>query len=87
MPQRGTQDTIFSVREEQMATTDNILKEALRLSPSEKAQLIDKLISSLDKSDKEIDELWAKEAEDRIDAYDQGKIKAISLEKVLQKYR
>ena len=70
-----------------MAITDNILKEALTLKPSEKAKLIDKLISSLDKSDKEIDELWAREAEDRIDAYDQGKIKAISLEKVLQKYR
>lgn len=70
-----------------MAITDNILKEALTLKPSEKAQLIDKLISSLDKSDKEIDELWALEAENRIDAYDQEKIKAISLEKVLQKYR
>ena len=70
-----------------MATTDNIYKEALTLKPSEKAQLIDKLISSLDRSDKEIDKLWAEEAEDRIDAYDQGKIKAITLEKVLQKYR
>ena len=70
-----------------MAITDNILKEALTLKPSEKAQLIDKLISSLDKSDKEIDELWALEVEDRIDAYDQGKIKVVSLEKVLQKYR
>ena len=70
-----------------MAAADRIFKEASTLSPSEKAQLIDKLISTLDKSDKEIDELWAKEAEDRIDAYDQGKIKAISLEKVLQKYR
>ncbi|MCP4667245.1 MAG: addiction module protein [Deltaproteobacteria bacterium] len=70
-----------------MTTTDNIFKEALTLKPSEKAQLIDKLISTLDKSDNEIDGLWAKEAEDRIDAYDQGKIKAISLEKVLQKYR
>ena len=70
-----------------MTTTDNIFKEALTLKPSEKAQLIDQLISTLDKSDKEIDELWAIEAENRIDAYDQGKIKAISLEKVLQKYR
>jgi putative addiction module component (TIGR02574 family) len=74
-------------KEKKMATADRIFKEASSLSPSEKAQLIDKLISTLDKSDKEIDELWAKEAEDRIDAYDQGKIKAISLEKVLQKYR
>ncbi len=70
-----------------MITTDNIFKEALTLRPSEKTQLIDKLISSLDKPDKEISELWAKEAEDRIDAYDQGKLKAVSLEKVLQKYR
>ncbi len=68
-------------------TATDIIKEALTLRPSEKAQLIDKLISSLDKPDKEIDELWANEVEDRIDAYDQGKIKAISLEKVLQKYR
>ena len=70
-----------------MTTTDNIFKETLTLRPSEKAQLIDKLISTLDKPDSEIDELWAKEAEDRIDAYDQGKLKAVSLEKVLQKYR
>jgi putative addiction module component (TIGR02574 family) len=70
-----------------MTTTENIIKEALTLKPSEKAQLIDKLISTLDKPDTEIDELWAKEAEDRIDAYDQGKLKAVSLEKVLQKYR
>ena len=70
-----------------MATTDNIIIEALTLRPSEKAQLIDLLISSLDKPDKKIDKLWAKEVEDRIDAYDQGKLKAISLEKVLQKYR
>jgi putative addiction module component (TIGR02574 family) len=70
-----------------MTTKDNIIKEALTLKPSEKAQLIDELISTLDKPDNEINKLWAKEAEDRIDAYDQGKLKAESLEKVLQKYR
>jgi putative addiction module component (TIGR02574 family) len=70
-----------------MTATDNVFKEALTLKPSVKAQLIDKLISSLDKPDKEVDELWAKEAEDRIDAYDQGKLKTVSLEKILQKYR
>lgn len=70
-----------------MITTNSILKGALELRPSQKAELIDKLLSSLDQSDKEIDELWAKETEDRIDAYDRGKIKAVSLEKVLEKYR
>ena len=43
-----------------MTTADNMLKETLTLRPFEKAQLIDRLISSLDKPDKEIDELWAK---------------------------
>jgi putative addiction module component (TIGR02574 family) len=70
-----------------MASIDNVFKEALTLKPSEKAQLIDKLLSSLDKSDKKIGDLWAKEVEERIEAYDQGKIKAISIEKVLEKYR
>lgn len=70
-----------------MTIAERIFKEASMLKSSEKAQLIDKLISSLDKSDNDIDELWKKEAEDRINAYEQGKIKAVSLEKVLQKYR
>jgi len=70
-----------------MTATDNILREALRLKPAEKAKLIDKLIYSLDKPDKEIDALWTNEVEDRINAYEQGEIKAISLEDVLQKYK
>jgi len=69
-----------------MATTETLFKEALTLKPHEKAQLIDKLLSSLNKPDKDIDALWAEEAEDRIVAYDQGKLKSVSLEQVLQKY-
>jgi putative addiction module component (TIGR02574 family) len=69
-----------------MTTTDSIFREESTLSPFENSQLIDKLISSLDKPVKKIDELWTKEAEDRIDAYDQGKLKAVSLDKVLEKY-
>ena len=70
-----------------MATTENILREAMALRPSEKALLIDKLLVSLDISDKGIDQQWAKEAEDRIDAFEQGKLKAVPLKKVLEKYR
>jgi putative addiction module component (TIGR02574 family) len=70
-----------------MAIINNIFEEALNLRPSEKAQLIDKLLSSLDTQDKDINELRAKEVEERIDAYEQGKIKAISLENILQKYK
>ena len=70
-----------------MAAPKNILKEALTLKPSEKAELVDKLLSSLDKPDKEIDKLWAQEAEDRINAYDRGEIKAVTLKEVLEKYK
>jgi putative addiction module component (TIGR02574 family) len=70
-----------------MAAPKNILKEALTLKPSEKAELVDKLLSSLDKPDKEMDKLWAQEAEARIDAYDRGEIKAVTLKEVLEKYK
>ena len=70
-----------------MALPNEILKEALTLKPSQKAELIDKLLYSLDKPDTEIDKLWAKEAESRIDAYEQGQIKAVTLKEVLEKYR
>ena len=68
-----------------MDVANNILRDALTLKPSQKAELIDKLLSALDKPDREIDELWAKEAENRIDAYDRGKIKAVPLKQVLEK--
>lgn len=70
-----------------MTTKENVFNDALALKPLERVQLIDRLLLSLDLSDKQIDKLWAKEVEDRIDAYEQGKIKSVSLEKVLEKYR
>lgn len=69
-----------------MAASKQILKEALDLPPTEKAELIDKLLSSLEKPEKKLDELWAAEAEDRIDAYEKGKIKALAIHEVLEKF-
>ena len=74
----------FRIVEREMM--NEILKEALELRPIQKIDLIDKLLSSLDKPDKEIDALRAEEAENRIDAYEQGKIRAIDLKEVLEKY-
>jgi len=70
-----------------MADPNEVLKEALSLNPAQKAELIDKLLSSLEKPDEDIDELWAREAESRIDAYERGTIGAVALEKVLSKYK
>ena len=70
-----------------MAAPAKILKEALQLKPAQKAELVDELLSSLDQTDKEIRTLWAREAESRINAYERGKLKAVSIEKVLSKYK
>lgn len=70
-----------------MTIPNEMLKKALLLPPIEKAELIDQLLLSLDRPDNELNVLWAKEAESRLDAYDAGKLKAVSLDKVLSKYK
>ncbi|MCK4393762.1 addiction module protein [Candidatus Bipolaricaulota bacterium] len=68
------------------AQTEEILSEALDLSPVERAELVEQILSSFDfPSREEIDALWAAEVEDRIDAYDQSKIKATPAHNVLEK--
>ena len=69
------------------AGTKQILKDALALPPIERANLVDYLLSSLDQPDEHIDSLWRKEVEERIDAYQSGRMKSVSLEDVLLKYR
>jgi len=55
-----------------------ILAEALRLPPVERAELIEGLLTSFEfQSRKNIDALWAQEAEDRIDAFERGELAAI----------
>jgi hypothetical protein len=48
---------------------------------------VEKLISSLDIPDSTIDSIWAKEADTRIEAFENGEIESISAEKVFEKYR
>ena len=52
-----------------------------------KTQLIDRLIRSLSPSQKEIDELWAKEAEERVEEIKTGKVKPIPGEEVFKEIR
>jgi putative addiction module component (TIGR02574 family) len=60
-----------------------ILKEALSLPPGERAALAERLLSSLDTPDRQrMDRLWAKEAEDRLEAYEQGEIETIPADQV-----
>ena len=65
----------------------SIKEEALTLKPLEKIQLIEELLLSLDMPAKDVDEIWDKEVEKRIDAYDNGLIKSVSENRVFSKYK
>ena len=61
-----------------------IEKKSLTLNALDKIHLVEKLLSSLDKPDPEIEQAWIKEAEERFAAYEKGELKTIPLEKVLK---
>ena len=62
-----------------------ILKEALDLSPIERAELVEQILASFDfPARKDIDAAWAQEAEDRIDAYERGEIGSSPSDEVLK---
>lgn len=65
---------------------DNILltEAALKLSPFERAQLIDALWQSLDPVDQaNIDQAWLDESRDRLAAYRRGEIEAVEGDRAL----
>ena len=65
------------------AAAQHILKEALELSPVERADLIKHLFRSFDSStDDRIDVSWAGEIESRFDAHKEGKISASPADEV-----
>jgi len=64
-----------------------ILEQVLSFPARSRATLVEKILDSLDQPDPLIDEAWAKEAEDRINAYDAGELKGIPAEDVFKKYQ
>jgi putative addiction module component (TIGR02574 family) len=70
------------------ASSEQIFKEALALPLQERAQLVEQLLATFQSpTDPHIDELWAREAEDRLDAYDRGELKAVSVEEVFNRIK
>ena len=64
-----------------------IEKEALNLPTADRAKLAERLLTSLDKPDPHIDQLWIAEADARVEAYDSGQLGAAPADQVLGKYR
>jgi len=70
------------------ANFDDIIKVALSLPPGERAMLADHLLESLDwEKQKEIDALWAEEAERRSKEIDDGVVTPIPGEEVMSRLR
>lgn len=74
--------------EEAWSDFDEILRAALSLSPGLREILADHLLASLDgPNQKKIDAAWAEEVERRIREIDEGKVKPIDGELMMQKLR
>ena len=56
---------------------EKLIEQVLCLPAEERAEVAERLLSSLEPPLTAIDQLWAEEAEDRIDAYERGEIEAI----------
>jgi putative addiction module component (TIGR02574 family) len=66
-----------------MHTVRQIFADAVALPPIEGAELIDELFFSFDQSSrKRLDQLWAAEAENRIDAFERGEFTSIPADEV-----
>lgn len=59
-----------------------ILVQALNMKLADKLMIIEALLSSLDEPDTKIEEIWAIEAEKRLKAYKEGKLKTLPYEEV-----
>ena len=70
-----------------MLTTSALIDEAISLPIELRAQLIEKLLKSLNPSQDKIDRLWAIEAEKRVSEMESGKVQLIPGEEVFEKLR
>ncbi len=70
-----------------MIKTDKLILEAISLPVDIRALLVNKLLETLNPTKKEVDKLWAKEAERRVEDIKTGKVKTIPGEKVFKAIR
>lgn len=68
--------------------SENILRSALALSESERAEIAAWLIDSLDASaDEDVDAAWAAEIQRRIESIDKGEVKLVPWDEVMREMR
>jgi putative addiction module component (TIGR02574 family) len=68
-----------------MTSKDKLISEVISLPVEIRLQLVEKLLASLNPSHKDIDELWAIEAERRAAEVEKGEVKTVPGEEVFRK--
>ena len=66
---------------------ENLSRQAAQLPPAERMELVERILDSLIEPAPQLDALWAREAESRLEAYRSGELHAVSLAEVLARYR
>jgi putative addiction module component (TIGR02574 family) len=64
-----------------------LIEQARALLPQDRIALVEHVLDSLDRADPGIDQMWAREASDRLAAYRRGELAAKDLGDVVAKYR
>ncbi len=68
--------------------TQAILEEALKLSPTERADVAEQLIASLDEApDTDVEQAWQEEIQRRLQQVERGEVKTIPWEEVQRRLR
>lgn len=70
-----------------MIRADEIISVAESLPSDLRIQIVDKLLKSLNLCQKDVDDLWAEEAEKRVEELRSGRIKSIPGELVFREIR
>ncbi|HEX2889889.1 addiction module protein [Vineibacter terrae] len=67
--------------------TKTLIEQVRALPPEDRIALVEVVLDSLDQTDPAIDQLWAREATDRVAAYRRGELGAKDLSDVVARYR
>ena len=70
-----------------MSVVEEIFLDVSLLRSQDKLQLVEKILTSLNPIDKNIEKIWANEVEERLEAYDKGLLSTVSAKDVFAKYQ